>query len=171
MEWKPYFLWQLPSLTKIIGVSITSRDEEAGNGIESINGIQVRAGTVSMQDVCITLSSCSAKDENGTCMWKSGIGCDPWKVNTYCGVLNITENILPLREYSIICQKGILARVITVQLFKPGQHSLTFNEISVIRESFFIKPKHSTLSNNIHGSPGILNYAQNYQKICIHACF
>ena len=49
VQLNPYFLWQLPSLTNIIGVTITSINEEAGKGTESINSIkgsQVRAGTV-----------------------------------------------------------------------------------------------------------------------------
>ena len=166
LDWKPYFLWELPSLTKIIGVTITSRNEDAGNDTESINGIQVRAGTVKVDGVvCSSVTVCYGSYPNGTCTYAlSGRDCKSYSANEYCGTLNIYK-ILPLREYTITCQHSILAKLVTVQLLKSEQHSLTFTEISLIRESFLIKPGHSTLSSTIHGSPGILNHVQNVSKI------
>ena len=140
MQWKPYFLWELLSLTKIVGVTITSSSSDVGKEKEGINGLQVRAGTVKKGGECSTSSN--------------GKTCDAWEDIEYCGDLNIKEKILPVREYSIICQKSIFARLIAVQILKSEQHMLTFNEISVIRESFFMKSEQSTLFNTIHGSPG-----------------
>ena len=147
-QWNPYLMLELSSLTNIIGVTITSRDEENNDGVQSINGVEVRAGTVKMLEMCKQL----------TVDAENGLSCELWKDNEFCGSLNINGDVLPLREYTIMCHKGLLARIVTVQLVKPDQDSLTFEEITLIRGSFLDRPNHSNVAIYLHGSAGKKSY-------------
>ena len=154
---------ELSSLTKLLGVSIISRDEVDGNvthdiqntkdpsitkemGTESINGIQVRAGALKIVDIC---------REAGAPPF---VNCSMWTGNEFCGELKLDEDILPLREYKVMCKKAIFANFISIQL--PTQdgvkRSLTFEEVSVIRGNFRNKEKIVKIENSQHGSAGEL---------------
>ena len=153
-ELSQYFILELDSLTKVVGITITSRDEvqntddeyiEKESGVQSIKDAEIRAGTTKKVELC---------EE-----------CSFWKDLELCGTLKIEKNesILPLREYSVMCHKSILTRVVTVlqsesQVMTSLKRSLTFEEISVIRGNFLDTSVYFGKSNSIHGSPGTLIY-------------
>ena len=138
--WKQYFLLELTFLTNVIGVTITSREHDTGNvtresqntdsehvtqefGTQSINGVTIRAGTTKM------IGMCAVMNVNGVV----GNICDEWKDLGYCGELQLEDNILPLREYTVMCPSRILARLVVVQQYDSSvKRSLTFEEISVL---------------------------------------
>ena len=144
-----------------MGVAIISRDEVYRNvthdiqntndsmitkemETQSINGVQIRAGAFKIVDIC---------EENG---YSEAIDCKMWYGNDFCGELNISEPILPLREYTLTCEKPIPAKFITIQLPTPGgiKRSLSFEEISIIRGNFLDKEKPQNATNSIHGASG-----------------
>jgi hypothetical protein len=161
-ELSQYFILELDSLTKVVGITITSKDEDATkvthlvqntndeyiekeSGIQSIKDAEIRAGTTKRVELCE--------------------GCSFRKDLELCGTLKIEKNesILPLREYSVMCHKSILTRVVTVlqsesQVMTSLKRSLTFEEISVIRGNFLDTSVYFGKSNSIHGSPGTLIY-------------
>ena len=160
----PYFLLQLSFLTNVIGVTITSRDVNEGNithrltnandasittesGVQSINGVEVRVGNIKVPD-----SLCEKVGDPQI------MNCSKWKGNKLCGVLNINENILPLREYTINCGKSIPATFVTLQIPTPDniKRSLTFEEIELMLGNFLDKTDLSSQSISIHGSSGII---------------
>ena len=167
---RPYFMLELRFMTKVIGVVIISRDEVYRNvthyiqntndamitkeiGTQSINGVQIRAGALKIVNLC---------EENE---YLATMDCKMWHGNDFCGELNITEPILPLREYTIMCEKPIPSKFITIQLPTPGdiKRSLTFEEISIIRGNFLDKKENKKPNSSIHGASGIvLNYFQHY---------
>ena len=160
----PYFMLQLSFLTNVIGVTITSRDLDEGNvtyrlpnvndasitmesGVQSINGVEVRLGNIKVPDsLCKNVGDSQIKN------------CSKWKGNKLCGVLNVNENILPLREYTINCGKSIPATFVTLQIPTPDniKRSLTFEEIELILGNFLDKADPSSPSVSIHGSSGII---------------
>ena len=152
---------ELRFMTKVMGVAIISRDEVYRNvthdiqntndtmitkemGTQSINGVQIRAGAFKIVDIC---------EEN---RYSEAIDCKMWYGNDFCGELNISEPILPLRKYTIMCEKPIPTKFITIQLPTPGgiKYSLTFEEISIIRGNFLNKEKTQNVTDSIHGASG-----------------
>ena len=163
-QFSPYFMLQLSFLTNVIGVTITSRDVNKGNithrlinvndastttesGVQSINGVEVRVGSIKVPD-----SLCEKVGDPQI------INCSKWQGNILCGVLNVDENILPLREYTINCGKSIPATFVTLQIPTPDniKRSLTFEEIELMLGSFLDKTDPSSQSISIHGSSGII---------------
>ena len=138
----PYFLWELPFLTKIKGVTITSTDEnfEEVGYTKTLNGTHVRAGTV--QGLC-------DNSVDG-----SHAICKPWTTNEFCGSLESSMETLPLREYNILCPKSIIARVLTVQILDTTPRVLSFDEITVIKKSFLKREDDQVKPNSYNGSPG-----------------
>lgn len=168
--WSQYFLLQLDSLTNVIGVTITSRDEDNSNvthssqntgdpymskesGIQSIKDVVIRAGTTKMEGLCIRYED----GIDGNNITYGALECRPSTDLDWCGILQVESDILPLREYSVICEKSLLARVVTVEQPRHGTsyRSLTFEEISVIRGNFLDKSAYSGQLSSIHGSSGM----------------
>ena len=151
----PYFLWELPFLTKIIGVTITSTDEnlEEVGYTKTLNGVHVRAGTVRAQGLC---------DNSGD---GSHAICKPWISNEFCGSLEISMETLPLREYTIFCPKSIVARVLTVQILDTAPRVLSFDEITVIKQSFLNREDDQARPESYNGSPGNRNLIVNYDLL------
>lgn len=162
---RPYFMLQLSYLTNVVGVTITSRNEDDGNvthamqntddisitkesGTQSIKGVAVRAGTIKVpESLCEKIGASQITH------------CSQWKGNELCGSLPINTDILPLREYSIKCGKSMPATFVTLQLRKTDstKRSLTFEEVALILGNFLDKTEDTTASNLIHGSSGIYN--------------
>ena len=148
----PYFLWELPFLTKIKGVTITSTDEnlEEVGYTKNLNGAHIRAGTVIARGLC---------DNSGD---GSHAVCKPWNTNEFCGSLESSMETLPLREYTIFCPKSIVARVLTVQILDTSPRALSFDEITVIEQSFLNRENDQERPESYNGSPGnsilIINY-------------
>ena len=150
-EINPYFLWELPFLTKIKGVTITSTDENLGDAeyTKILNGTHVRAGTVRAQGLC---------DNSGD---GSHAICKPWISNEFCGSLEISMETLPLREYTIFCPKSIVARVLTVQILDTAPRVLSFDEITVIKQSFLNGEDDQARPESYNGSPGYVTLVVN----------
>ena len=162
----PYFMLQLSHLTNVIGVTITSKNEDEGNithrstntneasitnesGVQSINGVEVRIGTIKVPD-----SLCEKVEDTQI------LNCSKWQGNELCGVLSSDENILPLRQYSIKCGKSIPSTFVTLQIPTPDniRRSLMFEEIELMLGNFLHKTDPSSPSVSIHGSSGIIPY-------------
>ena len=144
MEINPYFLWEFPFLTKILGVTITSTDETLGE-VEynkNLNDIHVRAGNVRVQGLC------DIPDDGSHAV------CKPWNENEFCGSLDTSMMTLPLREYTIWCSKSIVAGVLTIQILDTNPRVLSFDEITVIKGSFLKTEDGQAKPNTYHGSPG-----------------
>ena len=154
-EINPWFLWELPVLTKIVGVTITSTDEKLGEVVytKTLNGTHVRAGTVLAQGLC---------DNSGD---GSHAICNPWNTNDFCGSLESSMETLPLREYTIFCPKSIVARVLTVQILDTNPRVLSFDEIRVIKGSFLKTEDSQAKPNSYHGSPGNGSVIRNLSLI------
>ena len=154
-EINPYFLWELPFLTKIKGVTITSADEKLAEVVytKTLNGTQVRAGTVRAQGLC---------DNSGD---GSHVICKPWNTNELCGSLESVVETLPLREYTILCPKSIVARVLTVQILDTTPRVLSFDEITVIKQSFLNREDDQARPESYNGSPGNSNLIVNYDLL------
>ena len=169
---RPYFMLQLSYLTNVIGVTITSRNEDDGNvthefqntddtsitkesGTQSINGVMVRVGTIKVpENLCEKIGSSKLTT------------CSEWEGDELCGTLKVDGDILPLREYSIRCGKSIPATFVTLQLptIDNIRKSLTFEEVTLILGNFLKKEDYTTSSDSIHGSSGIIQtkYIKNY---------
>ena len=80
--------------------------------------------------------------------------CKPWNTNEFCGSLESSMETLPLREYTIFCPKSIVARVLTVQILDTTPRALSFDEITVIKQSFLKKEDGHAKPNSYNGSPG-----------------
>ena len=144
-------MWELPFLTKIEGVTIISTDEnlEEVPFTKTLNGTHVRAGTVRVKGLC---------DNSGD---GSHAICTPWNTNEFCGSLESLMETLPLRQYTIWCTKSIVARVLTVQILDTAPRVLSFDEITVIKQSFLNGEDDQARPESYNGSPGNVTLVVN----------
>ena len=68
-------------------------------------------------------------------------------------------------EYTILCPKSIVARVLTVQILDTTPRALSFDEITVIKQSFLNGEDDQARPESYNGSPGNSNLIVNYDLL------